>query len=435
MRDILRKLVGNSDSRSRSPVKGGKGKAASSAAQQPFGFSTGFHYSGFEGFAGLGDNRRLAMLASTFSPSNPVSDLKLFAGRQRAIGQIISAIEDKHNHVMLYGPRGVGKTSIAMYVKQAAEHSDYMTVYVSCSRSSSFAGLFKSVVRKIPIRYHADFNPGDEDVDPGTSFADLLENGEWSPQSVGELLAEFSGTRLLIVFDEFDRLSDDNTADVAELLKNLSDHNAAVHLMMIGIRSRSEEMLAEQLSTARTLFAMRIDAMRDEEISDLLERSCESVGLSVEASALGRLIKLSHGKPFLARIVAMSAAREALLRNSSTVANSDLTRGLGELWQYLSSIGIASQVTNAVMSDETEKLPVEELLAILRVQGDEFTPGSSEGAGLHKLIGALTKTNPPILSRGKTTKGLEFYLLNDPRAEVALAVFNDVFSLKRSAAI
>lgn len=49
-------------------------------------------------------------VSSLFS-GYPIAEEELFAGRAQEVQQMIEAILDRSKHVILYGERGVGKTS------------------------------------------------------------------------------------------------------------------------------------------------------------------------------------------------------------------------------------------------------------------------------------------------------------------------------------
>jgi transcriptional regulator with AAA-type ATPase domain len=48
-----------------------------------------------------------------FTPSAPIDDQALFAGRVNQLNRIIGAISQRGQHAILFGERGAGKTSLA----------------------------------------------------------------------------------------------------------------------------------------------------------------------------------------------------------------------------------------------------------------------------------------------------------------------------------
>ena len=64
-------------------------------------------------------------LLEAFTPSQPVGDRKRFAGRTEILTQLIRAIEEQRLHTVLYGSRGLGKTSVLHVLAQAAREIDH----------------------------------------------------------------------------------------------------------------------------------------------------------------------------------------------------------------------------------------------------------------------------------------------------------------------
>ena len=57
--------------------------------------------------------RRIALIHSAFTPSAPINRLTLFAGRLPQIDRVFGAVFSPGQHAIIYGERGVGKTSLA----------------------------------------------------------------------------------------------------------------------------------------------------------------------------------------------------------------------------------------------------------------------------------------------------------------------------------
>ena len=66
------------------------------------------------------DVARQTALAEAFSPSAPIDHQALFAGRMSQMTDVLNAIGQKGQHAVLYGERGVGKTSLAWVLSQLA---------------------------------------------------------------------------------------------------------------------------------------------------------------------------------------------------------------------------------------------------------------------------------------------------------------------------
>ncbi len=91
-----------------------------------------------------------AKLRHAFTPSQPVADRRLFAGRDDVLKTIIRSIEDQRLHVVLYGERGIGKTSLMHILTQAATEARYIVVYTSCGANSNFDETFRAAAAEIP---------------------------------------------------------------------------------------------------------------------------------------------------------------------------------------------------------------------------------------------------------------------------------------------
>ena len=115
-----------------------------------------------------------AKLRHAFTPSQPVADRRLFAGRDDVLKTIIRSIEDQRLHVVLYGERGIGKTSLLHILTQAAGEARYIVVYTSCGANSNFDETFRAAAAEIPLLFHSGFSPTGSEAEKGSSLADLL---------------------------------------------------------------------------------------------------------------------------------------------------------------------------------------------------------------------------------------------------------------------
>ena len=80
-------------------------------------------------------------VAKAFSPSAPIDDKSLFAGRIQQITAILTAVGQKGQHAIIYGERGVGKTSLANVIHDfvSAQGGNAVRVAkVNCDASVTF---------------------------------------------------------------------------------------------------------------------------------------------------------------------------------------------------------------------------------------------------------------------------------------------------------
>src|SRR5262245_7615521 len=90
----------------------------------------------------LDENAALALRIKanrTFSPAAPIDQLTLFAGRIQELRRVIDATTTRGQHVVIFGDRGVGKTSLAnialeILKPQYSDPEDSHIVKVNCSQ-------------------------------------------------------------------------------------------------------------------------------------------------------------------------------------------------------------------------------------------------------------------------------------------------------------
>jgi hypothetical protein len=283
----------------------------------------------------LHDRVRL-QLRKAFTPARPVMDPAMFAGRTNLLHTVIRAIEDQYLHVVLFGPRGIGKTSTLHVLCGIARESRYIVRYVSCGERTRFDALFRAVLADIPLLFHERYDPTAREIEEGLSFADLLDDRPLTVDLASDILGKVAGTRLLIVLDEFDRASDtDFRRSVAELIKNLSDRGSRVQLVIAGVAQNLTEIIEHVPSIRRNILGLLLPNMTREEIAELIGNGQQVSGMTFTPKAL-RLISLAAlGLPYLASLVAQHAGLTALDRDSTTIDHSDVERGIGQVLDHL----------------------------------------------------------------------------------------------------
>lgn len=266
-----------------------------------------------------------AKLRHAFTPSQPVADRSMFAGRDDVLKTVIRAIEDQRLHVVLYGERGIGKTSLLHMLTQAAAEARYIVVYSSCGANSTFEETFSAVAADIPLLFHSGFAPTTTEAEKGSSLADLLPAGKLTPKKFGDLCAKLTRTRVLVILDEFDRCeSGEFRRDVAELIKNLSDRLGRVQLVLAGVAADLTQLVEHIPSIRRNILALRVPKLTDGEVLQIIANGEREAGFSFEPPARDFVVEIARGSPYIANLLCQHAAHAALDQGRSAVADVDI---------------------------------------------------------------------------------------------------------------
>jgi Cdc6-like AAA superfamily ATPase len=277
-------------------------------------------------------SRERVKLRNSFTPTQPVVDPQMFAGRRESLESLISAVEDQKSHVVLFGDRGVGKTSLLRMLSRAAKDANYIVVYYSCGATSDFTETFRAVAADIPLLYHSSISPISMNTEVGRSLLDLLGPGKLTPRLIGDAAAKIVGTRVLVVLDEFDRTeSPEFRRDVAELIKTLSDVSARLHLVIGGVAADLNDLMEHIPSIRRNVAAVRIGPMPDDEVRALVDNGSRLSGVKFEPGAIDLIVSAARGSPYLTSLLSHVAGMLALDAGRLTVALDDVAQALDDV--------------------------------------------------------------------------------------------------------
>lgn len=92
-----------------------------------------------------------ADITEAFSPGAPVQEKDLFSGRNAQIAALIDAVNQRGRHAIVFGERGVGKTSLVNILALVMHRPNRELIYVrvNADPSDTFASLWKKVFKRM----------------------------------------------------------------------------------------------------------------------------------------------------------------------------------------------------------------------------------------------------------------------------------------------
>ncbi len=256
--------------------------------------------------------RRKLALRDALGASQPVINRDFFAGRHDAMAQLITSIEQNRVHVVIYGERGIGKTSLAHVFAETAREARYLVLYGSCGSDAEFSSMFKAFCARIPRLYHSSVLPNSPEAERGDHFDSMLPE-DFGPRELADVLSGVTGTRVLIILDEYDRVVDPEfRRDVAELIKNLSDRAARVQLVLTGVAQNLDELIGYAPSIRRNIVGLPMRPLSNNDVKELLTIGEKAAEIRYSEAATQMITTMAGGSPYLVRLLSHAAGLAAL---------------------------------------------------------------------------------------------------------------------------
>lgn len=326
----------------------------------------------------MADNRapeQLALEASrVFTPAVPVSENALFAGRMDEIRRVVDVINQRGQHAVIYGERGVGKTSLANIIASKLTASvPILAPRINCDSTDSFPSLWKKIFSQVDL-IQKKRQPGFQLTifEETIAAADVVGN-DVTPDDVRRLLTLLGDNKLVyLIFDEFDRLVDGHARRaMADTIKALSDHDVRATIIIVGVADNVEELIAEHQSVDRAIEQIKMPRMARGEIYELLTKGVARLGMRVTAQAQLRIALLSQGLPHYAHLLGLHAVRTAIDAGTDTIEVQHVSLAISKAAAG-SQQSLRSDLQKAITSPQKENIYSQVLLACAMAKADEF---------------------------------------------------------------
>jgi hypothetical protein len=264
-----------------------------------------------------------------FSPSAPIDEAELFAGRQDQLRRLMQAVAERGRHAVLYGERGVGKTSLTNIfhlLMQPVVTRQLKPIRKQAGPADDFSSLWRRVFEDIEVQIARD--GGTETYTAGDFYSrDLVPD---------DVLREFSaiGANLspVIIFDEFDTLPDDQSRRMmSHTMKAFSDMGVRGTIVLVGVGDDIQRLVAEHASVERNISEIKMPRMSGGELSQILDKRIRRLGMTIDGDAGWKIVTLARGLPAYVHSLGRDAARNALKLGRMTITDRDVDHAINEL--------------------------------------------------------------------------------------------------------
>jgi Cdc6-like AAA superfamily ATPase len=271
--------------------------------------------------------KKLGMIGEIYTPSYPIEIKELFAGRTEQLKAVFDFLRQKGKHIIVFGDRGVGKTSFANVIKVFCE-TNKQVAKVSCSTEDTFETLFHNVFSKLTYDYEEaqqkiGFGSEIEKTNKSLIFSNLYTPDQLNIQV---LTSVFGLINPIVILDEFDRLSAEkfNKAIFTDLIKNLGDNLPNTTLIIVGVSEDVSSLIDEHLSIERNLSQIYMPSMSHDEITTIITKGEEPLQLTFDDSVKERIVNLSSGYPHFTHSLCYYSTTAAVWDSSSAITDQHL---------------------------------------------------------------------------------------------------------------
>lgn len=319
---------------------------------------------------------REAEIARAFSPAAPVDRQDLFSGRTDQIRSLLEVVNDRGRHGVIYGERGVGKTSIASVGALIVQSGTLLAVKVNCAETDTFETIWKKVLSRVMFQQTRAVPGFEGEVETTPAAATSLLPPDPTSHDLEMAISAITRTTELAVFiDEFDRVPDKTVhSKMADAIKAFSDQGLRVTVVLVGVADDVGQLVAEHASIERGLTQIQMPRMSPNELRDVIKRGLNVLDMTIDEPARERIVWLSQGLPHYTHLLTQEAAKALLWSDgvgATNISSVDVLAGMRK------AVGNSPQTLTkryhqATSSPRDRTLYPDVVLAAAVTQGDDL---------------------------------------------------------------
>lgn len=333
------------------------------------------------------ETEKLKRIFEVYKPSVPMTNQNGFVGRTKEINELKIAMLAPGRHAVVYGERGVGKTSLIKFVNNlVCDENKYTLIEYRCSSWDTFESIFRKLL--------SDLGKNEQTISSTNSYertidakADIViaEGGAKSirkteeninPVIPLEALPDYIASKLkneavILHIDEFDLIETPEVKTrISEVLKTLSDYSSKVKIIISGVSDIASDLFGGHQSTVRNISKIYVPRMKDHEIKKIIENGESALSLTFSNTLKKILINISKGLPYFTHLLCEELAIHALSHHKSKVdimsLNKILLRASEKITGHVKSGYDAILVRHYTVLDSVIGIPVDTSPIVVR---------------------------------------------------------------------
>ncbi len=375
-------------------------------------------------------NERRNRLNTSFTPYKAIYLPEWFAGRTKLRDRAWDAVNSSGRHIVIFGDRGTGKTSLArvlaVEVQEPKSPTGRRSIVVSCSSNDDFSSIWRKVFQEIQVTQRQIGFMQDATA-PVVGRVEVGEDGIENPGDV-RLLVRSLPNPAIIFIDEFDRVPVNGAHRLmADTIKLFSDTGVDSTIVIVGVADSIADLIAGHESIARNIAQIQLLPMELAELSLIVRQGYKYAELGSDRGLDGKIAELSQGYPAYTHLLGLWAGRRTLDGNRTTVTYGDLDGAIGDALENAAG-NLQQEYERAVASVRKDNLFREVLLGCALAEKDSLGRFAAVNVRepLHRITGKdyetgafqshlakfAEKQRGPVLKQTGTRRNYRWQFLN-----------------------
>ncbi|WP_275226222.1 AAA family ATPase [Novosphingobium album (ex Liu et al. 2023)] len=305
-------------------------------------------------------------LANLFSGA-PVNEEDLFAGRSTEVKRILEAVVERSRHVILYGERGVGKTSLSniFWRRYNTMLKSMLVARVQADPSDNFTSLWNKAIDELASTARQSDRYDLTPLDTNTS----MDNPDIVRRELQKCRADATP---IIIIDEYDKLSDGNARLLtANVIKYLYDYSANVTIILVGVAEDIVSLIEDHQSIDRAISQIKLNRMSDFELNEVIDKRLSKTVMKISGDARWTIVTLSRGLPYFTQMLGKYSAVQAAKRRSLKIDVEDVEAAM-DTFIVDSEEKMQEAYRKATESNQKDNFFKQVLLACALAKTDQF---------------------------------------------------------------